>query len=102
MVNRTVIASDFDYKNAEFSSQAVANRRLRRRRITPLMKWQFAHEMLRMMATIRNMRPSIDNVTPETPSIHIMHRNRQIVEESKYIEFHKSVLSIYNCSDHDV
>lgn len=85
MVKRTVLGSDFEYKNPEFSSQAVANRRIRRRRMTPLMKWQFGNEMLRMMVNIRNMRPSIDNRPPETPSISVMHRNRQQVEESKFI-----------------
>ncbi|CAM6086478.1 unnamed protein product [Calypogeia fissa] len=83
MVKRPALGSDFEYKNSEFSSLAIANRRFRRRRITPLMRWQFAQELLRMMGNIRNMRPSIDNRPPETPSIAVMHRNRQQIEESR-------------------
>lgn len=85
MVNRTVLGSDFECKNQEFTSQAIANRRFRRRKITPLMRWQFKVDMLRMMTNIRNMRPSIDNRPPETPSIIVMHRNRQQVEEGKFV-----------------
>ncbi|CAM6109669.1 unnamed protein product [Calypogeia fissa] len=80
--SRTVLGSDFEYRNSEFTSQAIGNRQKRQQRITPIMKWEFLKDTHKMMANIRTMKPVVDSGPP---------KRRNVAQSRRYREEHEQI-----------
>lgn len=84
--NRTVLGSDFEYRNSEFTSQAIGNRQKRHQRITPIMKWEFQKDTLKMMSKIRSIKPVVDSGPPKRRNVAQSRRYREEHEQSELLD----------------